>query len=45
MLGQEMCLPTSPFSLNLRFGYFYMWNFFIRGCFELRVVDFDEFSF
>ncbi len=33
-----------PSELNLRFGYFYMWIFFIRGCCELCVVDFDEFS-
>jgi hypothetical protein len=38
-----MCLPTSSFGFNMKFGYFFMRNFFIRGCFKLCVVDFDEF--
>ncbi len=44
MLAQMICQPTSPCSLNLRFGYFGMLNFFIKECFELPYVDFDEFS-
>jgi hypothetical protein len=45
MLGQKMCLPTSPSSLHLKFGYFNIQIFFIKGCSELHVVDFDEFVF
>jgi hypothetical protein len=44
MLWHEMCLPTSPFGFNMRFSYFYMWIFFIRGCFKLHDMDFDELS-
>lgn len=44
MLAQMICQPTSPSSLNLKFGYFGMLNFFIKECFELPYVDFDEFS-
>jgi hypothetical protein len=44
MLTQAICQPNFPFSLNIRFGYFYVLNFFIRGCFELYNVDFEEFG-
>jgi hypothetical protein len=30
MLAQAICQPTSHVGLNLKFGYFYMWNFFIK---------------
>jgi hypothetical protein len=39
-----MCQFTSPSSLNMRLAYFYMQIFFIRGCFELHIVNFDEFN-
>jgi hypothetical protein len=29
MLGQAICLATSPTSLNLQFDYFFIKNFFI----------------
>jgi hypothetical protein len=38
-----MCKLTSSNGLNNWFGYFCMWNFFIRGYFELKLMDFDEF--
>jgi hypothetical protein len=34
----------SPFGLNMQFGYFYI-IIFVKGCFELRKVDFEKFSF
>ncbi len=42
MLAQATCQPTSPCNLNLKFGYFYMQNIFITGCF--CNVDFGEFN-
>jgi hypothetical protein len=44
ILTQATCYMTSLFGLNLSFRYFYMWIFFIKGCFELRGSDFDEFN-
>jgi hypothetical protein len=44
MLVQSMCQLTSPSSLNLRFAYFTCEFFLLKGCFELHVKDFDEFS-
>jgi hypothetical protein len=43
MLAQEMCRPTTPTKINLCFGYFYMCNFLIYGCQELKNVNFEEF--
>jgi len=43
MLAQVICQPDFPSSLNIKFGYFYYLNFFIKGCFELYSVDFEEF--
>ncbi len=42
MLAQSISQPTSPFELNLKFGYFCILNFCIRGCSKLCNVDFDE---
>lgn len=44
MLAQLMCQPTFPSSLNLKFGYICMQNFFTRGCSKLHIVDLEEFS-
>ncbi len=35
MVSQAVCQPTSPYGFNLRFGYFYIHNFFIHNYFEL----------
>ncbi len=40
MLIQMIYQPTSPYGLNLEFGYFYMWKFFIKGCNEFHGVGF-----
>jgi hypothetical protein len=44
MLAQATCQPTSACNLNLKFGYFYMQNLMIRGCFKFCNVDFGEFN-
>jgi len=44
MLSQMVCQPTSPYGHNIRFGYFFINNFFIRGCFELQNAGFEEFA-
>jgi len=44
MLAQATCQPTSACSLNLKFGYFYMQNLLIKGCFQFCNVDFGEFN-
>jgi len=44
MLAQAICQLNYPLSLNFRFGDFFIHNFFIRGCFKSRNVDFEEFS-
>jgi hypothetical protein len=44
MLAQAIYQLNSPSSLNFTFGYFFIHNVFIRGCFELCNVDFEEFS-
>jgi hypothetical protein len=43
MFSQADYKPTSPYGFNFRFGYFYIHNFFICGCFELQNVEFQEF--
>jgi hypothetical protein len=45
MLTQVICQPNFPSSLNIKFGYFNYLNFFIKGCFELYNVDFEELEF
>jgi len=40
MLAQAICQPTSPYNLNLKYGYFCMR---IKGCYKFWNVDFDEF--
>jgi hypothetical protein len=45
ILAQAMCQPTSPSNLNFKFGYFYMQNLLIRGCFKFCNDDFGEFHF
>ncbi len=44
MLTQIICQPNFPSSLNILFGYFHYLNLFIRGCFELSSVNFEEFG-
>jgi hypothetical protein len=43
MLSQVVCQPTSPYGLNLRFGYSCILIFFICGYSELRNVEFENF--
>ncbi len=45
ILAQAMCQPTSPCNLNFKFGYFYMQNLLIKGCFKFCNADFGEFNF
>jgi hypothetical protein len=42
MLAQTTCQPTFPYNLNLKFGYFYIQNLFIKGCSKFHNVDFGE---
>ncbi len=44
MFVQLMCQPTSPFGLNMQFGYFSINYFFVKGWFELYKVDFKKFN-
>ncbi len=39
-----MSFPTSPSGFNMRFNYSCMRIVFIRGCFKLGAMDFDEFN-
>jgi hypothetical protein len=42
MLAQ---VPTFPFGLNIKSGYFCRQLFLCGGCFEPYEADFDEFTF
>jgi hypothetical protein len=44
MLAQIMCWFTFLFSPNIKFKYFYIWIFFIKGCSKLHSVKFYEFK-
>jgi hypothetical protein len=44
ILPQATCQPTFPWSLNFKFGYFYMQNLLIRGRSKFYNVDFGEFN-
>lgn len=44
MLAQSICQLTFLTRLNLRFGYFCIQNFFIKGYSKFHNVDFEEFS-
>jgi hypothetical protein len=44
ILAQTTCQPTSLCNLNVKFGYFYVQNLFIKGCSKFRNVDFGEFN-
>jgi hypothetical protein len=42
MPSQVVCQPTSPYGLNIKFGYFCICNFFIRGYSKLQNVKFEK---
>jgi hypothetical protein len=44
MLAKSICQPTFLDGFNIWFGYFCKSNFFIRGCYKLKQMDFDEFT-
>lgn len=43
MLASPAADISTPVGLNRRFGYFVMWNFFVRGVNEVRALN--EFQF
>jgi hypothetical protein len=44
MLAKSIHQPTFLDGFNLWFGYFRKLNFFIKGCYKLKQIDFDEFT-
>ncbi len=45
MLAKSIRRPTFLDGFNLWFGYFCKSDFFIKGCYKLKQMDFDEFTF